>query len=103
GVQKVDVTIAVKGKSAKASRLALTIASATGEYTQRVVRVPAGTSSVKVPLTVPADGVYNPGSGGVVSISPLRNAAATSYLGTVQITSDAPIPEIQFPTTHVEV
>src|SRR5690606_11577866 len=57
GVQKVDVTIAVKGKSAKASRLALTIASATGEYTQRVVRVPAGTSSVKVPLTVPADGV----------------------------------------------
>ncbi len=103
GTKRVNVTVKARGTSTKASRLAVAVVSSSGEYTQRVLRVPAGTRSVKVPITVPADGVYTPGGGGLVVVSPLRNAAATSYLGTVDITSDVPVPQLTFPVTHVEV
>jgi len=104
GTTKIDVTIKARGRAwPTSSRLAVGVASSTGEYTQRVVRVAPGTRTVKVPITVPADGVYTPGGGGFVTVTPLRNAAATSYLGTVDITSDVPVPRLTFPVTHVEV
>src|SRR5690606_4437975 len=57
----------------------------------------------KVPITVTADGVYSPPLTGIVAIHPLRNAVATSYLGTVNVTSSIPVPKLSFPTAHVDI
>jgi len=103
GVQSVDVTITARRNATKASRIAITAMSPLGAVTQRAVTVPAGRSTVTVPVTVPADGVFAPPLEGLVTVTPLRNAVATTYLGTVDVTSSAPVPTVHFPTAHVEV
>ncbi|NLF04095.1 MAG: hypothetical protein GX593_03675 [Actinomycetales bacterium] len=103
GTQRIDVTIKARRNDLRSSKLALTVLNPTGETTQKVLTVPKGQSTVKVPMIVPADGVHATFGPALAVISPIRNAAVTDYLGMVDVTSSTPVPQVTFPTTHVDV
>lgn len=103
GLATIQATVKVRGNSTKPSRVAVVAQSTSGDSVLKVVQVPAGTRSIKVPLSVPADGVYSAWNYGTIGVLPLRNAVTSDYVGFLDFQSSTPVPTVSFPTTHVEV
>lgn len=104
GVQRITVDVKVKGAVTRPTKVALTVLDDFGNNRERVVRIKPGQRKLTVPFDVAADGVHNPySSAGYVVVHPVRNAAVSNYIGTIEATNDFAAPVASFPTKHVEV